>query len=122
MKPKNQSGYSMLSLIIIVVLVVGGLLLTMKLVPLYITDFAVGKALNSLEAEKDLINWKKKDIRETIRKKLSVDYSRSMKDEEIIITKKKDNLSIDIIYEERIPVVYNLDIIAKFNHHLEKNK
>lgn len=121
MKQKQQAGYSILSMIVIAILVVSGLLLTMKLVPLYITDYAVGKALQSLESEQDLVSWRKKEIRESIRKKLSVDYSRNLDDEEIVITKKKGSISIDIIYEERISLVYNLDLIAKFNHHLEKS-
>ncbi len=122
MKQKKQAGYSILSLIVVALLVVSGLLLTMKLVPLYITDYAIGKALFSLESEDDLVSWKKKSIREAIKKKLSVDYSRNMDDDEIIITKKKGTITIDIVYEERIPLVYNLDMVAKFNHHLEKDK
>lgn len=122
MNAKTQTGLTTLGMLLVVVLVVGGLLLAMKLVPLYIDDFAIGKALSSLEAERDLYNSPKPRIRETLRRKLTADYTRDLKDDEIIITKNKGDLTIDVVYEARVPVVYNLDIVAKFEHHFVKEK
>ena len=114
---KRQTGLSSLGMLLVVVLVVGGMLLAMKLIPLYIDDYAIGKALSTLQDEKELYGSPKPNIRNILRRKLTADYTRDLLDEEIIITKNKGELLIDVIYEARVPIVYNLDIVAKFEHH-----
>lgn len=121
-KLNTQSGLTSLGMLVVVILVVGGLLLTMKLAPLYIDDFAIGKALASFESERHLYDTPKKQIRDNLRRKLTADYTRDLRDEEIIIVKNKGNITIDVNYEARVPVVYNLDIVAKFEHHFEQTK
>ena len=117
-----QKGMSALSMLVTVVLVAGGLLLTIKIVPLYIDDMTISNAVEAMEAEEGLYTWKKKDIRDFLRRKMAADYSRDLADDEIIISKDKRVINIDIAYEARVPVVYNLDIVAKFAHHIEAEK
>ena len=50
---------------------------------------------------------------------MAADYTRDLTDDEVIITKTRESMTIDVIYEARVPVVYNLDVVAKFNHQLE---
>lgn len=120
MKIMRQSGLSTLGMLLVVVLVVGGLLLAMKLVPLYIDDFAIAKALESLRTERNLYDMQKKEIRNTLRRKLTADYTRELTDEEVLISKSKGTINIDIVYESRVPIVYNLDVVARFEHHFVK--
>lgn len=121
-KLNNQSGMTSLGMLGAVMLVVGGALLAIKLAPLYIDDFAIGKALASFETESHLYETPKKKIRDALRRKLTADYTRDLQDDEIIIVKNKGNITIDVNYEARVPVVYNLDIVAKFKHHFEQTK
>ncbi|MCF7981777.1 MAG: DUF4845 domain-containing protein [Pseudomonadales bacterium] len=114
---KRQTGLSSLGMLLVVVLVVGGMLLAMKLIPLYIDDYAIGKALAALQEEETLYESPKFKIREALRRKLTADYTRELTDDEIVVTKNKSDLRIDVVYEARVPVVYNLDIVAKFEHH-----
>ena len=122
MKQHYQKGMSALSMLVSVVLVVGGLLLALKIIPLYIDDMTISNAVNAMRAEKGLYNWKRQDIRKYLSTKMAADYSRDLADDEIIITKDKRIINIDIVYEARVPVVYNLDIVAKFAHHIETEK
>ena len=55
-------------------------------------------------------------------RKLAADYTRDLTDEEILISKEKGTIKIDVVYESRVPIVYNLDAIAKFEHHFVKGK
>ena len=122
MNQLSQKGMSVLSMLVTVVLVAGGLLLTIKIVPLYIDDMTISKAVEAMSAEEDLYNWKKDDIRTYLRRKMAADYSRDLADDEITISKEKRVIKVDIVYEARVPAVYNLDIVAKFAHHIETEK
>ena len=114
-----QKGMSTLGMLTSVILVAGGLLLVIKIAPLYIDDWAIGSALESLSTESNLYNTSKREIRKKLMTKMAADYTRDLSEDEVIIKKAKDVMTIDVIYESRVPVVYNLDVVAKFSHHLE---
>ena len=122
MNYKKQQGMSGLGILMAVVLVVSAMLLAMKLVPLYINDYAIGKAVASLQEEEDLYAKTKGEIRSIVRRKLAADYTDDLADESFQIEKNKGILTINVNYEARVSVIYNLDIVAKFSHHLEKKK
>ena len=122
MKAYYQKGMSMLSMLVVVILVASGLLLAIKIAPMYIDDLAIAKALESLQTERDLYRTPKTTIRRMLSRKFDADYTRNLKNDEITITKNKGNIVIAINYEARVPVIYNLDVVAKFNHRLEKQK
>jgi len=122
MNHKKQQGMSTLGILMAVVLVVSGMLLAMKLVPLYINDYAIGKAVASFETEENLYGKTKTEIRSMLRRKLTADYTEGLDNDEIQIEKKKGVITIDVIYEARVSVVHNLDVVANFSHHLEKTK
>lgn len=117
MNHKNQKGLSTLGMLGVVILVVGGLLLATKLVPLYIDDYSIAKALSGLQSERELYEMSKQQIKERLRRKLTADYTHELKDDEVTVTKNRGELVIDVLYEVRTPIVYNLDIIARFEHH-----
>lgn len=122
MKIKSQRGMSMLSMLVVVILVVSGMFLAMKLVPLYINDYAIGKAVTALSEEADLYTMSKSEIRAFVRRKLAADYTSDLEDDAFSIEKNKGTIIIDVIYEARVPIVHNLDVVANFEHHLEKSK
>ena len=122
MNIKSQEGMSMLGMLCALVLVASAMLLAMKLVPLYIDDYAITKGLESLQKEENLYSNSKSAVRSKFLRKLAAEYTRPLGKDEIIIEKKKGLLVLDIIYEARVPVVYNLDIVAKFSHHFEQKK
>jgi len=119
---KKQQGMSTLGILMAVVLVVSAMLLAMKLVPLYINDYAIAKAVTSLQEVEGLYGKTKSEIRSTLRRKLTADYTDDLTNESIQIEKRKGIMTIDVVYEARVSVVYNLDIVASFAHHLEKKK
>jgi len=101
---------------------VSAMLLAMKLVPLYINDYAIAKAIASLQEEENLYAKTRGQIRSIVRRKLAADYTDGLEDESFQIEKRKGTITIDVNYESRVSVVSNLDIVAKFSHHLEKTK
>ncbi|MEH6358370.1 MAG: DUF4845 domain-containing protein [Pseudomonadales bacterium] len=122
MNIKKQQGMSGLGMLMAVVLVVSVMLLTMKLVPVYINDYAIGNAVASLKDDANLYSRSKTEIRKIIRKKLKADYTDDLSNDAITIEKNKGVITIDVLYETRVPVIANIDLIATFSHQLEKKK
>ena len=122
MQRKSQQGMSMLSMLVVVILVVSAMFLAMKLVPVYIDDYAIGNAVASLGEEENLYRKGKGEIRSIIRRKLAADYTSDLSDDAIQIEKNKGTITIDVIYETRVPLIRNLSLIANFEHHLEQKK
>lgn len=119
---KSQRGMSMLSMLVVIMLVISGAFLALKLVPLYIDDYAIGKAVTSLGEEPNLYAKSKSEIRSFLRRKLAADYTAGLDDENIQITKNKGTINVDVVYEAKVPLVHNLSVLANFEHHLEKSK
>jgi len=119
---QHQKGMTMLGTLTALILVASGMLLAMKIIPLYLDDYTISKALEALQQEQGLYELPKSTVRDKLVRKMAADYSRTLGKDEVIIEKKKDVLTIDVIYESRVPVVYNLDVVAKFSHHFEQKK
>ena len=119
---RTQRGMSGLGMLATIALVVGGALLALKVIPLYIDDLEVKKALESMEQESGLYTKSKSAIRSMLRTKMSAGYARPLTTEEVKITKKKGKLMIDVVYEARVEIVGNIDLVAKFEHHIEQNQ
>ncbi len=122
MKINSQKGMSMLGMVFTLILVASGLLLAMKIVPLYIDDYSIAKALEALNSDRGLYDLSKQSIRDKLQRKMSADYARPLGKDEVFIVKTRDTLKIDVIYEARVPVVYNLDVVGKFEHHFEQKR
>ena len=119
-KRQSQRGMSGLGMLAAIALVVGGALLALKVIPLYIDDLEVKKALESMEQEKGLYALSKSAIRKKLTTKMSAGYARPLTTEEVQITKKKGKIMVDVVYESRVEIVANIDLVAKFEHHIEQ--
>ena len=122
MNIKKQQGMSGLGVLMSAILVVSSVLLAMKLVPVYINDYAIGNALASLHDDDKLYSRGESEIRGIIRRKLAADYTDDLANDAISIEKNKSVITVDVIYEARIEVISNIDLIASFSHHFEKTK
>jgi len=122
MNIKKQQGITTLGILMGAMLLVAVMLLSIKLIPLYINDYAIGNAIASLQEDENLYAKTKAEIRGIVRRKLAADYTDGLEDESFQIEKRKGKITIDVNYEARVSVVRNLDVVAKFSHHLEKTK
>lgn len=112
----------MLSMLVVIMLLISGAFLALKLVPLYVDDYAIGKAVTSLAEEPNLYAKSKSEIRSFLRLKLAAEFTASLDDENIQITKDKNTINVDVVYETKVPLVRNLSVVANFEHHIEKSK
>ena len=114
---QKQRGLSTLGLLVAILVVGFVVMLGMKTSPYYLDDYAVGKVLNSLSNRSDIKEASRSEVREWIQKGLSTNRIDLSRDELKITRDRKDGVSVDINYERRVHLMYNIDLVLTFKHY-----
>ena len=87
----------------------------MKLVPMYSEYYAVKQALKGLAAEPGIANRDPAKIEDSFFRRLYISYAEDVKPEHVKIKRIDSGWQMDVDYEVRKPLMYNLDVIGKFH-------
>ena len=112
---RTQGGMTLTSFIIVAAVVGFFLFIGMKLFPMYQEFYSVKSSLKGIAAEPDIANQDPSMIRDKFFKRMDVNFSSSVKPENFRIEDKGNGQTMYVNYEVRIPLVYNLDIVGKFD-------
>jgi len=115
-KQRGVSGSGFIALLAVIIVSV---LLLLKLFPVYMENFNVTTSLHSLSNESGVKEMKSSAIKTLLERRFSINEVDHVTRKNITIMKKKDNMTIDINYEVRKPLVGNIDIVIYFNDHLK---
>jgi hypothetical protein len=97
--------------------------LAMRLIPMYVEYFGVVKAMEQVRSEG---NSSQKSIDE-IRRDLSMKFNTQYVDDESVppaaiqVIRQGGGSTLRIAYEKRVPFLYNLDIVGKFDKSVSLN-
>ena len=110
----RQQGITLIGFLI--VLAVGGFFayLAMRLVPVYSEYYSVVTALKGLQQEPGMANQSPEEIREALFKRFDIGYVESVKREHVKISKDR-GVVVQVTYEVRRPLMYNIDFVASFD-------
>ncbi len=109
---KRQGGISMTGFLMALVVVGFVLFIGMKLFPMYNQYFSVKKALKGVAT--DGIS-DPGAIRTSLAKRFDVGYVDVIKPSDVKIERTGNGVQITADYEVRKPLIYNLDVVGKFN-------
>ncbi len=113
---KRQQGLTAGGWLLVLGLIGFFVLLALRLFPIYSNHFKIKGIVESFTEEKTLYNMPRKDLIRMINKKLNVNFAEGFKPEHLkIILKKTGKKEIHITYEDRRPILGNLDVVAKFD-------
>jgi hypothetical protein len=112
---RTQSGITLVGFIL--VLAVAGLFVFvgMKLVPMYSEFYSVKAALKGLADEQGIANQDPAKIQDLFFRRLYISYSENVKPEHVKIKRIDNGWQMDVDYEVRKPMIYNLDVVGKFH-------
>jgi hypothetical protein len=91
------------------------MMLGIKLFPVYYKGFATDKIIEDLALEMNGKKPNKKQLWESIDKRLNINSIYGVEKEHFVYSKNKDGIEFGLYYEVRVPVVLNLDAVAKFD-------
>lgn len=111
----RQRGLAAISIFVIVAVVVMFAIFVIRLIPIYLDGYAIGKSLSYMETQKELKTKTIREIKSSLLSKLKINSVYGILPEDIYITKKANKVTIEIDYEVRENIVGNLDFVVSFN-------
>lgn len=110
---KHQKGISLTGFLVTLALVGFALYIGMKLFPMYQEFWSVKKALKSVAAD-PAVGSDPVSIRNSLSKYFDVGYISNVDPKNVTVERAPEGVLITADYEIRKPLVYNLDIVGKF--------
>jgi len=109
----------LISLVFILGLIGFFVMLTLKIVPIYLDHGKVKSALEALKATPELQTKSEYEIRDSLNKRFSINYVYDVKPENIKVTKHGGYVKVEIEYETVVKLVSNLSALAEFHDIIE---
>jgi hypothetical protein len=114
----SQRG-SIYTTIILVVLFGMVILAALKTVPAYIDDSAIVGTMETIAATPEFETMSVADVRENLMKTLNTNRI-EFDSNNVVLVKEGGNEYIDVNYESRKPLFYNIEAVVVFQHRFEK--
>lgn len=122
----SQRGMSSLGWL--VVILVGGFFLTcaLKLGPVYADNLLVRdalKSLNNLPGDgQSFTELSDSNIRTQLNNYFTINGIRDVPRNAVAIERKSDSVLVNINYERRVPLFYNIDVVMTFNNQFDSRR
>ncbi|MDP3878046.1 MAG: DUF4845 domain-containing protein [Methylobacter sp.] len=119
LSPNRQQGLTLISILLILGLIGFFVLLTLKVVPIYLDHGKVQSALAALEETPNLASKGEFEIRDSLNKRFSINYVYDVTQDDIKITKRGNYVKVEIEYETVVKLAGNLSLLAEFHDVIE---
>jgi len=112
---KSQSGFTLWSLVVLLLLLGISVFTTLKLMPVYMEDFCVGSALDSIQSDPEEFRGAL-SLREAVFKRLAINNVTVVSKDDISIVREGPSYIVEITYEVIVPYMGNISLLLDFNH------
>jgi len=116
---KRQQGLTAGGWLLVLALIGFFALLVLRLFPIYSNNFKFKGIVESLGQEEDIYRMPRKGMLRIIEKRININFAEGFKQEHLVIKLlKSGNKEIHIAYEDRRPILGNMDVVAKFDDYI----
>jgi uncharacterized protein (UPF0333 family) len=115
----KQRGITMLSFVLVLIVVVLFAVLAMNLFPVYSEGFSVHSAMKSVASEPNASNISLAAAQKSLQRHFDIDYVDSVKGKDAKIIREKGKNILNMTYEVRKPLFYNIDFVAMFDYNVD---
>ncbi len=118
---RKQQGLTTLG--VLTAILIGGFVLTclFKIGPLYLDNYFVRAALNSLEGDR-IENMDSANIRRTVDRYFMVNNVRDVSSRDVVVTRERDRVVVSLDYERRVNLFGNLDVVVVFTNRFDSSE
>lgn len=115
----KQKGMTAIGWMFVLALIGFFVLITLRLFPIYSNHYKMKGVLESLTEERDLYDMTRQEILVLINKRVTINMADGFREEHFqIVLKENRNKEFHIKYEDRRPMMGNLDVVAKFDDYI----
>jgi hypothetical protein len=119
LSPKRQQGLTFISLLLVLGLIGFFVLLTLKIVPIYLDNNKVKSALEALKENSEFPTMGEFEIRDSLTKRFNINYVTDVTQDDITVVKHGNYVKVDIEYETIVKLAGNLSVLAEFHDTIE---
>jgi len=121
-KPK-QHGMSFISILFLLVFLGIVFLAVLRLLPLYMENMSVTKALDSFVTEYNTTpNMQVNKMRDAIQRRFDIDDVTSITAKDILIKRNRKGYALDASYKPVAPFLANINFMLDFDHAMQLEK
>jgi hypothetical protein len=120
LNPARQQGASLWGIMLLVGLI--GLVLTMalKIAPAYLTNNIIVNAMNGVIANNDIKTMQIAEIRSDVMRTVRTNRIEGFSPASIVVTRENSVEYLDVNYETRVHLMYNIDAVVMFTNRFNK--
>ena len=112
----RQRGMSSLSLLVVLMVAAFFLTCALKLGPLYIDAMTIKGTINSALEKNDFDGLSVGQIKTKLAKYFEINRIEGVSAGDVKVTRSsKGGTTIDASYEQRVPLIFNIDVVVKFD-------
>ncbi len=117
----KQQGMTAIGILIILALIAFFTLLVLRLAPPYLEHFNVASSLKSLQQETGLQEKTPGEVRSLLQRRFDINDVEHVKKDDIKLEKnsKSGLLTVSVVYEVRVPIMFNVDAVVSFSDSIE---
>ncbi len=116
---KRQRGMSFLGLIAIVGILGFSTVIGLKLIPIYMDSWKIDGIMDAVISEPGIKEQSPQEVVKSMLKRLDIDAVDAVNyrnyKESMTVTKRKNNMTINIFYRVETPLIGNLTLVAEFD-------
>lgn len=116
---KRQGGLTMISWLVVLTVIGFFIMVGLRIVPVYLEYYSVKNVLQSLYEEPFISRKPVGEIRSMLIRRLDMNNIKGVEGDQVKIRRSGGVTTIELNYEQRRPVVGNMDVIMTFNESME---
>jgi hypothetical protein len=97
------------------------LLSALKVAPSYMDNNVIVNAMDGMINNNDFESMSIAEVRSNLQRSLVTNNIREFDSSSVVLTREGNNNFVDINYESRVPLFYNIDIVVTFENRFDKN-
>jgi len=109
-----QRGMTYIGMLMLMVTIAVAAIVVIKVMPLYMENLKVQSSLKSLAEDHEERGAPPAELESALLKRLSINDVEHVGKDDIEITKQNGHTEVNVSYEARVPLFYNLDLVARF--------
>lgn len=115
---RQQRGISAIGGLLALVVVCFVALIVIRIVPIYVSYFTVKSTLEALQRDPASRQMSTFELYNTLQKRFDIGYVSVVDAKQVKIRQQGKERILSLAYEDRRPLIGNLDIVAKFDINL----
>jgi predicted lipid carrier protein YhbT len=118
-RDRRQQGMSFTGFLFFASLLGFAMLLLIRLVPVYLENYAVKSALKTLQADPELLSKGRLEIMESLEKRWNINMVEHATTKNVTIVRDKGRLTLRVVYDVTTPILGNVSALVHFDDSIE---